>query len=395
MIKKYLQKIFKKISYGVFFKIYGSIENSIENNKDNRIKVKLINIDKELSYKVYIISNGRLYTDRIHDSAAILDNKIIEGPSFQFRQVSNPIDNSKIINKINYGRYPNIPKIIINSKIRNNIVFSKGTPRKLRNLNGSVLSLLTGGAGNNNYWHWLFDVLPRFGLCSRSVNLNEIDYFLLPSLLKKFQKETLDCLNIPEHKRISSEKFRHIKAKELIMTEHPIVTSGNATKDNLNIPNWVMLWLKDSFLNQDTITNQKIKNKIYIDRVDTKSNHLPQRFIINEDEIKKYLLKNNFISVKLHETKFREQINLFHNAECIVGLHGAAFANIVFCKPGTKIIELRGLSTGDTVKNLSKKNDLNYSSIDVEAKETYKFDYPTQHGSIQIPISSLIKALEN
>ena len=395
MIKKYLQKIFKKISYGVFFKIYGSIDNSIENNKDNRIKVKLINIDKELSYKVYIISNGRLYTDRIHDTAAILDNKIIEGPSFQFRKITNPKVNSKLRNEINYGRYPNTPNIIINSKTRNNIVFSKGTPRKLRNLNGSVLSLLTGGGGNNNYWHWLFDVLPRFGLCSRTINLNEIDYFLLPSLLKKFQRETLDCLNIPKHKRISSEKFRHIKAKELIMTDHPLVTSGNATKDNLNIPNWIILWLKDNFLNPDIIINKKIKNKIYIDRGDTISNHLPQRFISNEDEIKKYLLKNNFIFVKLHEAKFREQINLFHNAECIVGLHGAGFVNVVFCKPGTKIIELRSLNTGDTIKNLSKKNDLNYSSIDVEAKETYKFDYPTQHGNIQIAISSLIKALEN
>ena len=395
MIKKYLQKIFKKISYGVFFKIYGSIDNSIENNKDNRIKVKLINIDKELSYKVYIISNGRLYTDRIHDTAAILDNKIIEGPSFQFRQITNPKVNSKLRNEINYGRYPNTPNIIINSKTRNNIVFSKGTPRKLRNLNGSVLSLLTGGGGNNNYWHWLFDVLPRFGLCSKVINLNEIDYFLLPSLLKKFQRETLDCLNIPKHKRISSEKFRHIKAKELIMTDHPLVTSGNATKDNLNIPNWIILWLKDNFLNPDIIINKKIKNKIYIDRGDTISNHLPQRLISNEDEIKKYLLKNNFIFVKLFVAKFREQINLFHNAECIVGLHGAGFVNVVFCKPGTKIIELRSLNTGDTVKNLSKKNDLNYSSIDVEAKETYKFYYPTQHGSIQIPISSLIKTLEN
>ena len=188
MIKKYLQKIFKKISYGVFFKIYGRIENSIENDRDNRIKVKLINIDKKQNYKIYKISNGRLYTDRIHDTAAILDNKIIEGPSFQFRQITNPIDTSKRVNDINYGRYPNVPKIIVNSKIRDNIVFSKGTPRKLRNLNGAVLSLLTGGGGNNNYWHWLFDVLPRFSLCSKFINLNEIDYFLLPSLLKKFQE---------------------------------------------------------------------------------------------------------------------------------------------------------------------------------------------------------------
>ena len=107
------------------------------------------------------------------------------------------------------------------------------------------------------------------------------------------------------------------------------------------------------------------------------------------------IVKRIWFFVKLHETNFREQVDLFHNAECIVGLHGAGFVNIVFCKPRTKIIELRSLNTGGTIKNLSKKNNLNYSSIDVESNDVYKFDYPTQHGSIKIPISILIKELEN
>ena len=118
--------------------------------------------------------------------------------------------------------------------------------------------MLTGGAGNNNYWHWLFDVLPRFGLCNKTTNLSEIDFFLLPSLLKKYQKESLDCLNIPNHKRISSEKFRHVKAKELIVTDHPVVVSGNATKDILNIPSWLISWLRDNLVNQEATTNNKI-----------------------------------------------------------------------------------------------------------------------------------------
>ena len=162
MIKEYLKKIFRNITNGFFFKIYGTIENSIKSSKDNRIKVKTINIEKQLGYNVYIIPSSRLYTDRIQDTAVILDNKIIEGPSFQLRKRSDAQ--------------------IFNSNIKDNIVFTKGTPRKLRNLNGTVLSLLTGGAGNHNYWHWLFDVLPRFGLCSKATNLGKIDYF------KKFSK---------------------------------------------------------------------------------------------------------------------------------------------------------------------------------------------------------------
>ena len=61
-----------------------------------------------------------------------------------------------------------------NSKIEDNIVFTKGTPRVLKSLKGSVISLLTGGGGNNNYWHWLFDVLPRLGLCKNYIKLENI-----------------------------------------------------------------------------------------------------------------------------------------------------------------------------------------------------------------------------
>ena len=102
---------------------------------------------------------------------------------------------------------------------------------------------------------------------------------------------------------------------------------------------------------------------------------------------------NDFIAVKLHDTKFREQVDLFHNAGCIVGLHGGGFGNIVFCKPGTKIIELKSFTTGDVIKNLARKNDLNYIAIEREAKEIYHFEIPNQQGSIHIPTSSLIKVL--
>jgi len=375
VIKKFLQKIFKKISYSVLFIIYGKIEKSVKIDDDDRIEVKIINPEKDLQYKVYNVKNGRLYTDRIHDTAVIIDSKIIEGPSFQFRRT--------------------IDSKIYNSNINDNIVFTKGTPRKLRNLNGSVLSLLTGGGGNNNYWHWLFDVLPRLGLCDKNVNLSEIDYFLLPDHIKNFQIETLDCLNIPIEKRLSSEKFRHVKAKKLIVTDHPIVVSGDATKDIMNIPKWVLHWLRDNFLKQNKNIEKKNIKKFYIDRTDNTSNRLPQRLIANEDEVKNYLIKNNFVSVKLHDIKFTEQVELFNNAECIVGLHGGGFANLVFCKPETKIIELRSTHAGKPIENLAKKNGLNYNSISVKAKQMEKLNFPNQQGSIDVPINSLIEILED
>ena len=163
----------------------------------------------------------------------------------------------------------------------------------------------------------------------------------------------------------------------------------------MKIPKWISQWLKESFLKKNKKSDKKNIKKFYIDRGDDSLNIPAQRLISNEDEVKKCLLENNFVPIKLHETKFSDQVDLFNNAECIVGLHGGGFANLAFCEPGTKVIELRSSNSGVPIENLAKKNDLKYHSIIVEAKQIEKFEFPNQQGSIQIPIKNLIKVLEN
>ena len=375
MIKKILQKIFKFVSYGIFFQIYGKIDSSIKYNNHNSIEYKQISFENNLTYKVYSITDGRLYTDRIHDTAVLLDNSIVDKASFQFRRTKN--------------------FEIYNSNVKDNIVFKKGTPRKLKKLNGTVLSLLTGGAGNNNYWHWIFDVLPRLHLCQQMINLNDVDFFLIPDDVKRFQKESLDSLDIPNHKRLSSKIFRHIKANKLITTDHPVVISGNATKDIMNMPVWISKWLKDQFINKKDLNKNKNLNRIYIDRSVNNASDSVQRLIENENEVERYLVSQNFVPVKLHDLNFMKQVELFNNAEFVVGLHGGGFANLAFCKPNTKVIEMKSLTSGDPIKNLSQINKLIYYAISASSKEIYKFKSPNQQGSIKIEINQLAKIIES
>ena len=187
--KKIFQNIFKIISYSLFKIFYKKIEKIANQKNNNEIQVNNIKKNGNFEYQIYTINKGRLYTDRVNDTAVITKNEIVENASFQYR-----VENSKVFN----------------ADIKKNIVFSKGTPRLQKKINGSVLSLLTGGGGNDNYWHWLFDVLPRLALCQEIINLEKINYFLLPNNKKKFQKETLDILKINESKQISSENYRHI-----------------------------------------------------------------------------------------------------------------------------------------------------------------------------------------
>ena len=367
MIKKILQKLFKNISYSVFQIFYGKIKKTINFKEDKRIKVKTIQLENKLNYNVYNLPNGRLYTDRIHNSAAILENQLIEGPSIQLK------DNNK-------------------TSIINNIVLKMGTPRIKRNLKGKTISLLSGGGANDNYWHWMYDVLPRLMLCEKVIDLDTVDFFLLPSIKRNFQNETFKKLNIDPNKMLTSKKFRHIVSEELIITDHPYIFSNDSHKDAQNIPVWICNWLKEKFLSDNFDTKENIPKKIFIDRTDVKTKKHDPRSIKNDKEVKKFLLEKGFTSIKLHEIDFMKQVLYFNNADYIVGLHGGGFANIAFCRPETKIIEFRTKQTGKVIENLANINKLKFDSIIINLNNT---DYDKQSGQLNIPTDILEKKINN
>ena len=83
---------------------------------------------------------------------------------------------------------------------------------------------------------------------------------------------------------------------------------------------------------------------------------------------KKYEDKNYFKSVFLENISFEEQVKLFHNANIIIAAHGAALANMLFCKENTLIIEVHCntiwkyfdlISTKLKLKHIKSENDIN------------------------------------
>ena len=79
-----------------------------------------------------------------------------------------------------------------------------------------------------------------------------MDYFLFPSLEEKFQNETLNILNIPREKRLSGKQYRHLEADEIVTVDHPyIFGKNNPSIEIQNMPDWIIKWLKTSFLNDE------------------------------------------------------------------------------------------------------------------------------------------------
>ncbi|ESA36034.1 capsular polysaccharide biosynthesis protein [Leptolyngbya sp. Heron Island J] len=183
-------------------------------------------------------------------------------------------------------------------------------------------------AGGNTYWHWMFDILSRYHLLEKSgIALDSIDKFIINKVHLPFQKETLQKVGIPDAKILFSRKYSHIKASRLIVPSIP-----------RNVPKpWVIDFLRKRILNDNEVENgEVISGKyLYISRDDAKT-----RRVCNEIEVVQYLETLGFRSITLAGRSVTEQAKIFATADCIVAPHGSALTNIIFCQPGTKIIDI-------------------------------------------------------
>jgi capsular polysaccharide biosynthesis protein len=63
------------------------------------------------------------------------------------------------------------------------------------------------------------------------------------------------------------------------------------------------------------------------------------RSIANFAQVETLLSHDGFETLYLEGMSMEDQILLFQSAEFVIGPHGAGLANLLFCEPGTKVIE--------------------------------------------------------
>ena len=81
---------------------------------------------------------------------------------------------------------------------------------------------------------------------------------------------------------------------------------------------------------------------------------------MNEAEILELLQAYGFIEVRLEELAFTDQVRLFRDADVVVAPHGSGLANLVFCAPGARVIELFPAAVLDFYFRLSQAVGLDY-----------------------------------
>ncbi|MEM1167815.1 MAG: tetratricopeptide repeat protein [Cyanobacteria bacterium P01_H01_bin.35] len=207
------------------------------------------------------------------------------------------------------------------------VIISSSKLPPVHYIDGTV-AFFSGIWGRSNYFHWMIDVVTRIELLRKS-HL-KIDKFVFLECQTASQKETLATLKIPTQKIIESKFYPHIRAKKLV------VPSFTAKQNGLRVTKWGCEFLRTLFLKPENMKNVSGKpERIYISR-----KYADYRKVINEQEVINLLNKFGFISVTLESISVTEQASYMAAAKVIVAPHGAGLTNIIFCSPGTKIIEI-------------------------------------------------------
>jgi len=310
MIKKKI-KLFYKFFIQLFFKIlYGKIRISkIPNSLFEKQKVKnpIFKTFNKKSYYIYKITKARIFTDNNENVAIIKNNFIL--PKISFQQVNGNLTN-----------------------IKNNSVINRGTHSFQKKIKGKIFNLCQGGSGNN-YFHFIFDILPKIYLLKSEIDLNSLDFFYLNEP-KNWQIKILNELGIQKEKLLSSKKNKHILADEIYAVDHPWYSHGYIQYNLNKIPKWIVNYNRKQFLNEN---KKKYSKKIFLDRSNSQYNHCQIR---NLADMLAFAKKNELKIYRPENLSFKKQIRLFNNSSIICGAHGASFTNIIFCRPGTKIIEI-------------------------------------------------------
>lgn len=322
--------------------------------KSNKYQIPVQQVGVQPPAMVIAVKSGRICTNAVNYAAIVAeDNKLIGDISLQVGS-TNPADN---------------------------LVFKQKWFTTPMYLKGSAFHTLIGGSGDSNYFHWMIDSLPRLHLLKKAGWFDKVDWFVVPRSSLSYQKDTLRILGIDTTKTVEGHQIKHIQADKLY--------TSTFVRNIEHIPAWVCSFLRDSFLPvaQRTAITPK---RIYISRQD--SNY---RNVENEKAVVDLLQKYGFEKVLLSELAFTEQVTLFKNAEYIVSPHGAGLTNIVFCQPGTQVIEIFAKEyTPSLYADLASKVSLSYSHITSFSYPVARNQRAAMHKSINVPLDKLEETIQ-
>jgi len=241
------------------------------------------------------------------------------------------------------------PVLYFNDTVSNPIVLFNDVqtlePVILSPNNSSILSL--DNFFTFSYGHWLEAFLPLLML-PKTVGYVITEVELPPSTIQRFHiKQWCDILSLPRY----------------LPTERTKASISHSLCMSLVHPDWIEL-LRSFIPMALEAYPQPPNQKILIQRCQLGSGWNTSRNLENRHEFLTRFSSSNFSVMYMEDLPVLQQVAIFASASVIIGVHGSALSNLMFCNPSCKVIEIRSpLFWNSTYAGIGSYLNLNYSLI--------------------------------
>jgi capsular polysaccharide biosynthesis protein len=190
-----------------------------------------------------------------------------------------------------------------------------------------------------NYAHWMTEVLPRIHLYCANERSHDVP-LIVDNGLHQNLIESLSTVAGAQHETITLPVSTSLRVDELFLTsvagyipfQRRSAWHGGGSQGAFS-PS-ALRSLRRCIQERLGSGTCPVVRRIYVRRNSNTRN------IINADEMEELLVSRGFAVVEPERLTFGEQVALFSNADIVVGATGAALANLIFCRPSTKIVIL-------------------------------------------------------
>jgi hypothetical protein len=189
--------------------------------------------------------------------------------------------------------------------------------------------------GHNNHYHWILNWLPRLFVAKHFQemfgDISNLKVCVHQGISETYIK-SLETLGIKRSQLIFNSMVYKNSKEFYYFRKLYFPTFFKNTHFNLFIKDaYIRFFTETSVLKKDS----SLPKLIYVSR---QKEQRRRRRIVNNEDLEKCIKPFGFETVFCEDLSLEEQANIFYNADFIIGPHGAGLANIMFCRPHTKLL---------------------------------------------------------